>query len=141
MYPYLTYPWGGGEEVIWNLGLWRKAQQEVRQHWFIDRYIAAYIQVLYRLTEVHLTGLTVDQGCRQVSTGLPPSSGLGWKEKRSEVQPLWRCPLTGQHWFIDSYIAAYIQVLYRVIGVHPTGLTVDEGCRQVSTGWFLKCKY
>ncbi len=27
----------------------------------------------------------------------------------------------------------YIQVLYRVIGVHPTGLTVDQGCRQVST--------
>jgi hypothetical protein len=30
-----------------------------------------------------------------VSTGLPPSSGLGWEEKRSEVQPLWQCPLTG----------------------------------------------
>jgi hypothetical protein len=35
------------------------------------------------------------QGCRQVSTGLPPSSGLGWEEQRSEVQPLWWCPLTG----------------------------------------------
>ncbi len=35
------------------------------------------------------------QGCRQVSTGLPPSSGLGWEEKRSEVQHLWRCPLMG----------------------------------------------
>jgi hypothetical protein len=28
------------------------------------------------------------QGCTQVSTGLPPSSGLGREEKRSEVQPL-----------------------------------------------------
>jgi hypothetical protein len=52
--------------------LWKEAQQEVRQHWFIDGYIAAYIQVLYRVTGVHPTGLTVDQGCRQVSTGLPP---------------------------------------------------------------------
>ncbi len=33
----------------------------------------------------------------------------------------------------DSYIAAYIQVLYRVTGVHPTGPAVDQGCRQVST--------
>ncbi len=32
-----------------------------------------------------------------------------------------------QHWFIDSYIAAYIQVQYRVIGIHPTGLTVARG--------------
>ncbi len=35
------------------------------------------------------------QGCRQVSTGLPLSTGLGWEEKRSEVQRLWRCSLTG----------------------------------------------
>ncbi len=35
------------------------------------------------------------QGCSQLSTGLPPSSGLGWEEKRSEVQPLGRCQLTG----------------------------------------------
>jgi hypothetical protein len=48
--------------------MWNKAQQEVRQHWFIDRYIAAYKQVLYRVTGVHPTGLTVDQGCRKVST-------------------------------------------------------------------------
>ncbi len=47
-----------------------------------------------------------------------------WKEEQQEV---W------QHWFIDSYIAAYLQVLYRVIGVHPTSLIVDQGCRQVST--------
>ncbi len=31
------------------------------------------------------------QSCRQVPTGLPLSSGLGWEKKRSEVQPLWRC--------------------------------------------------
>jgi hypothetical protein len=24
--------------------LWKEAQREVRQHWFIDSYIAAYIQ-------------------------------------------------------------------------------------------------
>jgi hypothetical protein len=54
-------------------------------HWFIDSYISAYIQTLYRVTGVHPSGLTINQGCRQVSTGLPPSSGLGWKEKRSEV--------------------------------------------------------
>ncbi len=28
---------------------------------------------------------------------------------------------------IDNYIAAYIQVQYRVIRVHPTGLTVARG--------------
>jgi hypothetical protein len=36
------------------------------------------------------------QACSQLSTGLPPSCGLGWEEKRSEVQPLGRCPLTRQ---------------------------------------------
>ncbi len=41
-----------------------------------------------------------------------------WKQEQQEV---------GQHWFIDSYIAAYIQVQYRVTGVHPTGLTVARG--------------
>jgi hypothetical protein len=50
--------------------LWKEAQQEVQQHWFIDSYIAAYIQVLYRATIVHPTGLTVNQGCRQLSTPL-----------------------------------------------------------------------
>jgi hypothetical protein len=43
------------------------------------------VHVLSSVAGVHLTGLTADQGCRQVSTGLPPSSVLGWKEKRSEV--------------------------------------------------------
>ncbi len=46
-------------------------------------------------------------------SGSPP-----WKQAQQEVQ---------QHWFIDSYIAAYIQVQYRVTGVHPTGLTVARG--------------
>jgi hypothetical protein len=62
---------------------------------YCDSYISAYIKEQYRLAGVHPTGVTVHQGCRRVSTGLPRSSGLGWKEKRSEVQPLWRCPLTG----------------------------------------------
>ncbi len=48
--------------------MWKEAQQEVRQHWFIDCYISAYIQVQYRVTGVHPTVLTVDQGCRQMST-------------------------------------------------------------------------
>jgi hypothetical protein len=38
-----------------------------------------------------------------------------------------------QLWFITSYIAAHIQVLNRVDRVHPTGLTVNQGCRQLST--------
>jgi hypothetical protein len=84
------------ETVCEKFNLWKEAQQEEQQHWFIDGYIAAYIQVPHRVIGVHPTGLTVDQGFRQVSTGLPPSSGLGWKEKRSEVQPLWWCMLTGQ---------------------------------------------
>ncbi len=49
--------------------MWKEAQQEIRQHWFIDSYVAAYIQGLYRAVRVHPTGLTVNQG---ISTGLPP---------------------------------------------------------------------
>jgi hypothetical protein len=48
--------------------LWKEAQREVRPHWFIPEYIAAYIQVLYKGGAVHPTGLTVNQGCRQLST-------------------------------------------------------------------------
>ncbi len=59
-----------------------------------------------------------------------------WKQARQEV---W------QHWFIYSYIAAYIQVLSSVAGVHPTGLTADQGCRQVSTGtsylYYESCRW
>jgi len=35
--------------------------------------------------EVHPNWSDGQQGRRQLSTGLPPSSGLGWEEKRSEV--------------------------------------------------------
>jgi hypothetical protein len=42
--------------------LWKKVQQEVRQHWFISSYIAAYLQVLYRVARVPWTGLTVTRG-------------------------------------------------------------------------------
>jgi hypothetical protein len=45
-----------------NLEVWKEAQQEVRQHLFIDSYIAAYIQVQYRVIGVHPTGLTVARG-------------------------------------------------------------------------------
>ncbi len=31
--------------------MWKQAQQEVRQHWFIVWLIAAYIQVLYQVVE------------------------------------------------------------------------------------------
>ncbi len=55
-------------KTLWIFIVLKEARQEVRQHWFIDSYISAYIQVLYRVTGVHPTGLTVDQGCRQVST-------------------------------------------------------------------------
>jgi hypothetical protein len=42
--------------------LWMKAQQEVRQHWFINGDIAVYIQVLYKFTGVGRTGLAVTRG-------------------------------------------------------------------------------
>jgi hypothetical protein len=45
--------------------MWMDAQQEVRQHWFIDSYIAAYIQMQYRVGGVHPTGLTVARGVRR----------------------------------------------------------------------------
>jgi hypothetical protein len=51
--------------------LWKKAQQEVRQHWFISDYIAAYIQVLYRVTRVCRTGLTVSRGIGSSPRGSP----------------------------------------------------------------------
>jgi hypothetical protein len=43
----------------------KEAQQEVRQHWFIDSYMAAYIQMQYRVGGVHPTGLTVARGVRR----------------------------------------------------------------------------
>ncbi len=62
----------------------------VMSHTHTDTYThtAAYIQVLYKGGRVHPNWLDGQQGCRKVSTGLPLSSGLGWEEKRSEVQPL-----------------------------------------------------
>jgi hypothetical protein len=39
---------------------------------------------------------------------------------------------------ITEYIAAYIQILYKGDAVHPTGLTVKQGCRQLSTGYKFK---
>ncbi len=41
--------------------LWNQAQQEVRQHWFINGWQLVYIQVLYRVGRVHRTGLTVSR--------------------------------------------------------------------------------
>ncbi len=40
--------------------MWKQAQQEVRQHWFIN--VAVYIQVLCRLTRVPRTGFAVPSG-------------------------------------------------------------------------------
>ncbi len=34
---------------------------------------------------------------------------------------------TSMQWFISSYIAACIQVLYRVARIRPTGLTITRG--------------
>ncbi len=31
----------------YNICMWKQARQEIRQHWFIYSYIAAYIQALY----------------------------------------------------------------------------------------------
>jgi hypothetical protein len=50
--------------------VWKEAR-EVQQHQFITEFIAAYIQGLYKGDTVNPTGLTVNQGCSQVSTGLP----------------------------------------------------------------------
>jgi hypothetical protein len=61
----------------------KQAQQEVRQHRFIDSYIAAYIQVQSRVTGVNPTGLTVARGigrCPQGSSELWPL--LGGEEVR-----------------------------------------------------------
>jgi hypothetical protein len=54
--------WG---DLSFNKNMWRQAQQEVRQYWFIDSWIAAYIQVQYRVTGVHPTGLTIARGVGQ----------------------------------------------------------------------------
>ncbi len=51
--------------------LWKQAQQEVGQHWLIDSYIAAYIQVQYRVTGVDPTGLTVARGVGRCPQGSP----------------------------------------------------------------------
>ncbi len=71
-----------------TLPLWKEAQQEVRQHWFIDSYIAAYIQVQYRVIGEHPTGLTVDQGCRQVSASYSTAKRYA-RNCGSEALMLW----------------------------------------------------
>ncbi len=49
-----------------------------------NRFVASFAK--FSRNEISSkTLLTADQGCRQVSTGLPLSSGLGRMEKRSEV--------------------------------------------------------
>ncbi len=53
-----------------------------------------------------------------------------WKEQARQL---------GQHYFITEYIAAYTQGLYKGAGVHPTGLAVNQGCRQVSV-WQNICR-
>ncbi len=45
----------------------------MRQHWFISSYIAAYIQVLYRVDRVRSTGLTVTRGIGSSPQGSPRS--------------------------------------------------------------------
>jgi hypothetical protein len=41
-------------EVFKMFCLWKEAQREVRQHWFIYSYISAYIQALYMYCPVLL---------------------------------------------------------------------------------------
>jgi hypothetical protein len=57
--------------------LWKEVQQEVQQHWFIDSYIAAYIQMQYRVIAVHPTGLTEARGVSRCPQGFPEPR-LGW---------------------------------------------------------------
>jgi hypothetical protein len=106
--------------------MWKQAQQEVRQHWFIDRCIAAFIQVQYRVTGVHLTGLTVARGvgrCPQRSTKtgllLPPTfSKLRPQSYDKDTQPLFlkyrdSCGI-GQHKIILLLSAARCR--HRILG-------------------------
>ncbi len=51
--------------------VWKEAQQKVGHHWFIISYIAVYIQVLYRVTRVRRTGLTVPRGVGGSPQGSP----------------------------------------------------------------------
>jgi hypothetical protein len=44
-----------------------------------------------------------------------------WKKVQREIQ---------KHQFITEYIVAYIQGLCKGAWVHPTGLTVNQGCSQ-----------
>jgi hypothetical protein len=69
-----------------NIPLWKEAQQEVRQHWFIDSYIAAYIQMQYRVGGVQPTGLTVARGVRRCPQGSPRALASAREEKRYSVQ-------------------------------------------------------
>ncbi len=101
--------------------MWKEQARQLRQHWFITKYIAAYIQGLYKGARVHTTGLAVNQGCRPVSRGLPPSSGLGWKEKRSEAVPF---DVTG---------TASVETVKVPLGVHcHAGLEAADGDDLVS---------
>jgi hypothetical protein len=92
--------------------------------------------VQYRVIRVHPTSLTVARGVGRGPQGSPRA--LAWpggEEVRGStsvavpvdgtgtvsVAPVMATPVQ-QHWFINIYIAAYIQVQYMVIGVHPTGL-------------------
>ncbi len=56
---------------ILTYSMWKEAQQEVRQHWFINSYRAAYIQVLHRVDWVRLTGLTVTRVVGSSPQGSP----------------------------------------------------------------------
>jgi hypothetical protein len=61
--------------------LWKKAQREVRQNWFIISYIAVYIQVLYRVTRVCRTDLTVPRGVGSSPQGSPRTLALAGRRK------------------------------------------------------------
>jgi hypothetical protein len=54
-----------------NPNLWKQAQQEVRQHWFINGQQLVYLQALYRLTTVRRTGLTVSRVVDSSPQGSP----------------------------------------------------------------------
>jgi hypothetical protein len=103
--------------------------------------------VQYRVIRVHPTSLTVARAVGRCPQGSPRA--LAWpggEEVRGStsvavpvdgtgtvsVAPVMATPVQ-QHWFINIYITAYIQVQYMVIGVHPTGLTIARGVGRCPT--------
>jgi hypothetical protein len=87
----------------------------------VDRYGGVHSQLI--CTSSPLGFPTCHQASQQENTYCTKYQKA---DRASTLVTLW----VRQHWFIFSYIAAYIQMQYRVGGVHSTGLTVARGVRR-----------